>query len=450
MKAGFQMKIAPYDYILKIVQDTNILPITSSCTTSCIFCSHKNNPEGTDVYSLPSLSFEMIKEMVQFLRGDRKIVIGESASRIIEGEPFFRKDIVDILKYIRSAFPYTPIEITTSGVFFTEEAAEEIKRLEPVEINISLNSSNCIGRKLLFRGRELIEGVGAVEHLEKNNIRFNGSIVALPDLVGYEDIEETAAYLCKHGAETVRVFVPGFSRLSEFKIDAFSIRRNLQKISDSIYDMWHVPVLVEPPEIDNLNAEICGIIKSSAADSGGLLKGDIILKIDGYIPLTRVDAYQKLYDSKNPSLTVIRKGQIININIEKSANLSSGAVFYYDMDPETIYSIENSAIKYRAQSPAAVTSRLALNTLSMAMKKLVKNPVDIVCAESRYFGGSIMCCGLLTVTDMVEALQDAVKNRRVDLIILPPAPFDANGKDLSGKYYSEIEETLGIKTVIAE
>jgi molybdenum cofactor biosynthesis enzyme MoaA len=109
------MKTASYGYILKTVQMYNILPVTSSCSSGCVFCSHKNNPVDIEVFNLPRLSFSEICDMAEFLDGSKKIVIGESASRIIEGEPFIREDMLDIIKYLRKKFSRAEIEITTGG-----------------------------------------------------------------------------------------------------------------------------------------------------------------------------------------------------------------------------------------------------------------------------------------------------------------------------------------------
>lgn len=442
------MKTASYEYILKIAQGTNILPVTSACTTGCVFCSHRNNPPGMDTYCLPALSFEEIEGILEFMDGRRKIVIGESASRIIEGEPFLREDIIDILRLVRRKFPKTLIEITTSGIFLTEAYAEEIRNLQPVEINLSLNSSSERGRKLLFKLKDTESALESVNLMEKHRIPFNGSIVALPEVVGYEDIEETIAFLSSKGAMTVRVFVPGFSNLSSFNIDFFAVRDKLQSIADSVYEKYKVPVLVEPPGLDNLEPGLTGIIRKSPAADGGLLKGDIILTVDGYEPLTRVDAYNALYGRQNPKVRVKRGMAVIDTVLKKEKNTPSGGVFYYDIHPDSIYDIEKAVNRNKSKKPLIVTSELACNIICMGVEKLLAEPVDIYKVPNRWFGGSIMCTGLLTVEDIILFLSEQIKEK-YDLIILPPAPFDTRGRDICGHNYSEIEEKLKIKTVIA-
>lgn len=75
----------------------------------CEFCSHKNNPESILTYGVPNFTGSQLEELVDYLSPDRKIVIGESASRIVEGEPFLYKEFMYILKLIREKYKVTLI-----------------------------------------------------------------------------------------------------------------------------------------------------------------------------------------------------------------------------------------------------------------------------------------------------------------------------------------------------
>lgn len=443
------MKTASYDYILKTVRENNILPVTSACSGGCIFCSHGNNPEGTEIFNLPSLTIEEIKGMAELLDGDKKIIIGESASRIIEGEPFIRKDMLEILKYLRKKYPSSAIEITSGGSQLDYNAVQELKKLSPIELNISLNSCTKEGRKLLHRGAWGTQAVDAVRYLKECEMPFHGSIVAMPDIVGYDDIEETAAFLSLNGALTVRIFVPGFSGLSDYKVDFISIRERLQQISDSLYELHGVPVLIEPPKINSLTPEVCGIIKGSPAAECGITKGDVILKVDDYSPLTRVDAYNRIYRSENPRTTYMRAGVTDTTTIMKKPNTASGLVFYYDIHPDTVVDIEKAVRKARSKTPLVITSELGYPILKLGLEALSSTNIDILPVDSKWFGGSIMCTGLLTSADIIQKVSEYTKEKDCDLLIVPALPFDQSGKDLSGRSFDDIENTLGIKTVMA-
>ena len=45
-------------------------------------------------------------------------------------------------------------------------------------------------------------------------VPFEGSIVALPFVTGWDDIENTAKFLRDSGAWSIRILAPGFSRIT--------------------------------------------------------------------------------------------------------------------------------------------------------------------------------------------------------------------------------------------
>lgn len=443
------MQTAPYDYILKTIQQYNILPVTSACDCSCIFCSHKNNPRDIEAFALPKLSLEEIMSMAEYLRSDKKIVIGESASRIIEGEPFIREDMTEILVNLRSKYPQTQIEITTSGTHLSGEILDGLEKIMPVELNISLNSSSKEGRKLLYRGIDTPLAVSAVERLKNSPVPFHGSMVAVPLSVGYEDIEETASFLCMNGAKTVRIFVPGFSKLSGYIPDFIEIRKRLMEMSDRLYEIHGVPILVEPPEIESLKPVVCGIIKGSPASEYDLAKGDIILKIENYSPLTRVDAYEKILRTRDPVIVVERNGRIHTVTLKKRMGEPSGMVFYYDIHPDTIYEIQHLAGKYRSKKPLLAVSELGYPIIDLSIEKFGLQDIKIMKVENRTFGGTIKCAGLLTADDIIYEASSHEGLKTADLLIVPSIAFDARGRDLLGNSFYKMEETLGIRTVLA-
>ena len=94
--------------LYKTVQDNNILPITTICNVRCAFCSHQQNPPEVQAIAIPHLSFDLIIDLLDYLDGGRKIIIGESTSLIMEGEPFTHPQFFETLEAIRHKFPQTP------------------------------------------------------------------------------------------------------------------------------------------------------------------------------------------------------------------------------------------------------------------------------------------------------------------------------------------------------
>ncbi len=107
--------------ILDSALQANMLPLGSQCDSRCVFCSHKNNPPGIAVAFAGRRTMEEVTRTMAFLDPERVITIGESATAIVEGEPFLHPDFTEIVSLVRRVFPATPIEITTNGRLLDEE-----------------------------------------------------------------------------------------------------------------------------------------------------------------------------------------------------------------------------------------------------------------------------------------------------------------------------------------
>ena len=176
------------------------------------FCSHLQNPPGLRVYSLPQLGKEEILALAEFLDPGQRIVIGESVTRINEGEPFLHPEFLGILTGLRRLFPTTSIQITTNGMALTPAAISFLASLGRVRLVVSLNSATPLGRRKLMGDNDPAAVLRAVASLGDRGIPFDGSIVAMPHLVGWEDLRQTIAFLARWGAETIRIFLPGYTR----------------------------------------------------------------------------------------------------------------------------------------------------------------------------------------------------------------------------------------------
>ena len=438
------MKPAPFNLLLEAASKDNILVLTSDCITACVFCSHLQNPVEVDAYYVDKLSREQVDILIEFLNGSDKIIIGESATRICEGEPFIREDIIDILQSIRLRYRETVIQVTTSGIQLNETILTELKRIGKIELNISLNSSSVQGREKLYRGKSHISAVAAVKKLKDYGISFSGSIVAMPHLVGWEDIRETIYFLSMNGASTIRVFVPGFTRFTKGVLPQKDIMSRLQSFVSDLGKSVDVPVIIEPPGIKDTHAEVLGVMRDSPAWEAGIAKGDRILSINGRKAVSRVDAFLRLFKDGLPELEVLRNGELMNMVIKKRAKTPSGMVFNYDIHPDTITEIEKGLLRNRGIRSLLLTSELSYDLLKSCIPE--RQGMNIEAVRNRYFGGNIMCAGLLTVGDIEAHMSE--KEQLPQVLLLPGIMFDTSGRDLLGRHFKEIEEDLGIKTEV--
>lgn len=428
------------------VQENNILPLTSSCNVRCMFCSHQNNPKGVRAVAVPPLSLERVKDLLNFIRGDRKIVIGESASLIMEGEPFSHPHIFACLDLIREKFKDTLIQITTNGSYLDRNTVSKLSEYKPIEINLSLNTATKETRKKLMNDKRGDVSCNAPYLLKEYGIKFQGSVVAMPHILGFDDLKNTLNVLNDSGAETIRVFKPGFS--SRAKENLRAPKEIVKELEEKI-KKWRqglCPVTLEPPSFHNLDAEVIGVIKNSRADQTGIKAGDIILEIDGIKPFSRVDAFNRVHKNGLYRLKISRDEEIKEIDLNVTDN-TSGLVFDYDISIEKVEQIKENIASYESVNPLILTSEFAYDVIRLALKDL--NNLDIIPVKNNFFGGNIKAAGLLTIDDIKSTLLNYKTIKTPDLVLLPSIAFDMQGKDLVGNSVWDIEEIAECPVVLS-
>lgn len=261
----------PYHQLLQIVQEANLLPLTSRCNVKCCFCSHRQNPAGIESYAIPALTLEQAKEMLGFLDPAQKIVIGESVSRIMEGEPFLFPHLLEVLSEARRRFPKTLISLTTNGSLLNAQTVKQLAGLLPLEINLSLNTANPRFREGLLKDRRAETAVLSPVLLQQYAIPFHGSIVAMPHLTGWSDLAETIRYLDSWGARTIRVFEPGYTRWCPSSVQPSFTYRELKDFLDNL-EQIDCPVTLEPGSSASLNPVLAGTMPDTPARAAGLQK----------------------------------------------------------------------------------------------------------------------------------------------------------------------------------
>ncbi len=431
--------------ILSGASEGNVLPLTSCCNLNCLFCSHRQNPPGAEVLRIAPRSMKEIEATISFLDPGRPVVIGESATRIIEGEPFTHPEIVEVLRLVRAAFPNTIIQITTNGSLLDEKKLEFLSRLGKIEICFSLNSCSETGRALLMGDSEPGRAVKSTGMMQEYGLPFHGSIVAMPHVVGWPDLENTVKHLCTCGARTVRVFLPGFTTIS---VPALRFKDNLWEQLNTFISRLrketNVPLTCEPPLITDLRPEVTGVMAASPASNTGLRPGDVIEAVNGRPVLTRVHAFNLILEAGIVELVVVRnENEKVILKIDKKPGGKSGLVMDYDLDPRLLWEVNRIAQKYGSLKVLLLTSELAYPVINMALRKFCGENVEALTVKNNYFGGSIKCAGLLTVDDFRVALEKyfyANPAPKPALIMLPGRAFDLRGRDIKGVFYGELQE----------
>jgi len=441
------------EILFKTVREDNILPITSICKLNCIFCSHKNNPPEIETYSFGHLDFELIKTMIEFLNPERPVFIGESASKIIEGEPFVHPEIYSILKYLRQRWPEIEIKITTSGSFLEIKQLELLKKLKPLKLNISLNAPAPEERVFLMNDSRPENVFKLIARLKKNQIDFEASIVSMHQLKGFNYLKRTFDFLENYAPKTLRVFMAGFSTYAdENLITDLSEYNKLADFISKKREEYSYPIIIEPQRFYSLQAEVNAVMVDSAAAEAGLERGDIIIKVDQQNAASRVDAFYKVKAAQNPELEILRGDKIISAVINKKTNQNSGLIMSYDLSLEQKRKLEAYARESGKEKNNGLTvvicSKLAFDFLNDLLQPYLnsKQNLKLLSVENSYFGGSIIAAGLLTNNDLIAALIKI--DKKIKRIILPEIIYDYYGNDLLGEHYSQLEDEFEAELIL--
>lgn len=439
----------------RALQEHNILPLTSRCNLDCLFCSHRQNPPGVKVYDLPERGAGEIRETFSRLDPRRKIIIGESATRFLEGEPFCYPWIREVLEDLRDFFPGTPLQVTTNGTLLDRPTVRWLGELGGVELVFSLNTvaggprERLLGDRQPGRVRETLQALG------EGGVPFQGSVVALPHLLGWKDLEETVIDLGKAGASCIRVFLPGYTRLAprELAFD-LSLWDELHVFARQLAPALGVPLLVEPPLLGDLVARVEGVMAGTPAGVAGLRPGDIIRQVGGRPVGCREAAFQAALKEGDPAVVLERQGQVLARVLEKKEGQPPGFIMYRDLDPyrlEKFYRLlghrrEDRVLVLASALGHPLVEKIARDRWYGEGENLRVEPVP-----GLFFGGSIRCAGLLTTGDFISALQDVVPRlpSPPGLVVVPEGPFDYLGKDLRGVSYLEIQEKTGLPVTLA-
>ncbi|MGM0607319.1 MAG: DUF512 domain-containing protein [Candidatus Muiribacteriota bacterium] len=389
-----------------------ILPVTSKCNLNCIFCSHKGNP--------PSINIRYLKKNYNPLEKASKIfnsnvIIGESASKIVEGEPFIFKHIFELIKILIQNS--NKVEITTSASLLSQEKIIKLSEFKDyIYLNISVNSTNQKLRKKIMGEKNLLNIKYTLKKLDEYNIKYCTSLVALNLKDNYDYIFNSLCFLKETQSEFTKIFIPGFTKIFSPEI----MRVNVEKLKEKILPLRKkLPLIIEPQKIPPA-VLVEGIIKNTPAFRAGLEFGDEILKINNEQVFSKSETIKKINCFQNPEIEW-RRGEKKKIKkIFKQKGESSGILCIQDIDKNKFDSIKNGLNK----NNGLILSEFNYDFFKSKLKKQ-----NLIKVKNSFFGGNIQCNGLLTVSDIQKSLRKGQFNN----VLLNPNFLDENFEDITGQ-----------------
>ncbi len=433
--------------LLYQAQKDGVLPITSECSEGCLFCSNHFNPPGCEVFNIGRRSLTDIEESIPWLQpAPGPVVIGESVTRINEGEPLTHPDLGSVLRLVREAYPDRGIRLTTNGTLLTPEIVSLMSALR-VELTVSLNT---VGKRFeVMRdpdGDRTLRGVAALG----GKVRFDGSIVALPFITGWGDISATARFLQESGAGTIRLLLPGFSsRHPLYRQMPSDTWQKVKDFSGELAADLRVPVLFEPPGLRDTRPVVEYVQRGTPAEKAGIMPGDLVTKVAGRETFSRKDAFHACRARENPQITLDRQGAEIGVVLKKRRNEPPGFIMYEDLDREAYLDWERSSQVRKGRDVLILTSSLAKPVIEHVLRGRELR-AKVAPVMSRFFGGNIQAAGLLTVRDFWAAYQRVIGDGYSPVeVTLPRIAFDPWGRDLEGVHYRTFAERCNLPVILA-
>jgi len=464
------MNIPVEQYILYSEAELNVLPLSSFCHDGCIFCSHKNASPDTlrsNGFYGYRRSFEEVAEHIGFLDPEKRVVIGESATKISEGEPFMWKGVEKIILAVRSRIGKNLISITTSGGFIGDDFFNIINKAAPLEINFSLNSFNAKTRdRIVLDGRS----AKAFENLERlskygESLKLSVSLMAIneettPIALIVEDIENLRKMA---NIALIKVFLPRFAEelFSKFfeNYDEFTAyAEKVSSVLSGVNASGSIPVVLEPLAPPDTKVAIHAVAPDSTAFRAGIKAGDEILSVNGRKPKTRSEAYQFITKTAGTIELTINENKAASSNESRNKKLTfedfdgksegaGGMIFISDINPSEL----DGFIRINRELAANGAEALALTTaLSESYLKAVflENGISNIkpaAVKNVNFKGNIDCAGLLTLKDIEAALRGDGLSKSV---IIPGIMFDHLGFDLNGERLDEFKEKFETNFIV--
>ena len=452
----------------------------SRCNLNCRFCYNKGvppqlRPKPQD----PEEEYREIQTRIAYYSPRGKLNLFPKFGTPCEslGHPH----VLDILKLLREKTD-EPFRISTNGSQLTVEMIQALKKLKPIFLDVSLNSSNPERRYWLMDDSHPEVALSSLAYLKDARIPYSVVVVPWPfpsEEVMSEDLRETVAFASSHDSSFIQVSLPGYSKFfsEEELFPHEKVWNELKILVQELRTITDCPLVLRPgiyeeySDLIRINIpELMGVIKNSPLARAGIQKGDRLLKING-IPLKNRPQARALLnilhgsDLREASITIQRGDAKLDVALDLSffdypytreTATHLGAVFSSSGIPERwVENLSQIIDFHHAKKVLLLTSSLVRPILEKMLRHnghFSGLALHLRVPPNRYLGGNIFMGDLLVVEDFIEAISQFMKEEEIrpDLVLIPSSPFHMSrwGRDIVGRVYLDIERCTGLPVVL--
>lgn len=189
------------------------LPISAVCNSHCLFCSNDLNPFQIERGFFRDI--EDIKLQLTLMPPHKKLICMSDSlpGRIAEGEAFLHPQFFKILELVRQKYLSNTLCFTTNASMLDESFLKSLYPYRPVEIKVSMHSTKPELWAHIFGRNETDarRAINSLQLIKKYRCELAGTIVPLPNICGWGDVERTYSHFVSHGASHMTLFWPGYT-----------------------------------------------------------------------------------------------------------------------------------------------------------------------------------------------------------------------------------------------
>jgi hypothetical protein len=189
------------------------LSISAVCNARCLFCSNRMNPFPIMQNMFRGIEDVKLQLSLSSANYDGAIYMSDSLpGRISEGEAFLHPQLFEILALVREKYLRNRLHFTTNASLLDELFMRKLAPFRPIEINVSLHSTLPKLWAHIFSSTQKRAHIAfrSLRLVKKHHVDCTGTIVPLPRICGWQDIEKTFAFLMGEGAKSIMLWWPGF------------------------------------------------------------------------------------------------------------------------------------------------------------------------------------------------------------------------------------------------